>query len=163
VLHGGRWQRPRQRQEGGPQGRGVPRGPRLLHDLRWASGERLSSAPQARVPGGLLGEGGGASLPRLVRQAHHLRPRRPPRPRAESWKVPARCRSRHQQRQAYQGPHGWRQQPQHHLRRDPRALADRSVRDPDRCGALHRIIPGKRVQPLGQLDLPVCFRTPSNF
>jgi hypothetical protein len=25
------------------------------------------------------------------------------------------------------------------------------------------IIPGKRVQPLGQLDLPVCFGTPSNF
>jgi hypothetical protein len=34
-----------------------------------------------------------------------------------------------------------------------------------RVGAtpFHRIIPGKRVQPLGQLDLPVCFRTPSNF
>jgi hypothetical protein len=27
----------------------------------------------------------------------------------------------------------------------------------------HRIIPGKRVQPLGQLDLPICFGTPSNF
>jgi hypothetical protein len=27
----------------------------------------------------------------------------------------------------------------------------------------HGIIPGKRVLPLGQLDLPVCFRTPSNF
>jgi hypothetical protein len=27
----------------------------------------------------------------------------------------------------------------------------------------HRIVPGKRVLPLGQLDLPVCFRTPSNF
>jgi hypothetical protein len=27
----------------------------------------------------------------------------------------------------------------------------------------HRIIPGKRVLSLGQLDLPVCFRTPSNF
>jgi hypothetical protein len=27
----------------------------------------------------------------------------------------------------------------------------------------HGIIPGKRVQPLGQLDLLVCFRTPSNF
>jgi hypothetical protein len=27
----------------------------------------------------------------------------------------------------------------------------------------HGIILGKRVQPLGQLDLPVCFRTPSNF
>jgi hypothetical protein len=27
----------------------------------------------------------------------------------------------------------------------------------------HGIIPGKRVQPLGQLDLPVCFETPSNF
>jgi hypothetical protein len=27
----------------------------------------------------------------------------------------------------------------------------------------HGIIPGKRVQPLGQLDLPICFRTPSNF
>jgi hypothetical protein len=27
----------------------------------------------------------------------------------------------------------------------------------------HGIIPGKRALPLGQLDLPVCFRTPSNF
>jgi hypothetical protein len=27
----------------------------------------------------------------------------------------------------------------------------------------HRIVPGKRVLPLGQLDLPVCFITPSNF
>jgi hypothetical protein len=27
----------------------------------------------------------------------------------------------------------------------------------------HGIIPEKRVQPLGQLDLPVCFGTPSNF
>ena len=34
-----------------------------------------------------------------------------------------------------------------------------------RAGAapFHRIIPGKRVQPLGQLDLSVCFGTPSNF
>jgi hypothetical protein len=34
-----------------------------------------------------------------------------------------------------------------------------------RAGAapFHRIIPGKRVQPLGQLDLPFCFGTPSNF
>jgi hypothetical protein len=34
-----------------------------------------------------------------------------------------------------------------------------------RAGAMpfHGIIPGKRVQPLGQLDLPVCFGTPSNF
>jgi hypothetical protein len=34
-----------------------------------------------------------------------------------------------------------------------------------RAGAapFHGIIFGKRVQPLGQLDLPVCFRTPSNF
>jgi hypothetical protein len=34
-----------------------------------------------------------------------------------------------------------------------------------RAGAapFHRIIPGKRVQPLGQLDLPVCFGTSSNF
>jgi hypothetical protein len=39
---------------------------------RWASGERLGSAPQARAPGGLLSKGGGSSLPRLVRQAHHL-------------------------------------------------------------------------------------------
>jgi hypothetical protein len=27
----------------------------------------------------------------------------------------------------------------------------------------HGIIPGKRVQPLGRLDLPICFGTPSNF
>jgi hypothetical protein len=34
-----------------------------------------------------------------------------------------------------------------------------------RAGAapFHGIIPGKRVQTLGQLDLPVCFGTPSNF
>jgi hypothetical protein len=34
-----------------------------------------------------------------------------------------------------------------------------------RAGAapFHGIIPGKRVQPLGQLDMSVCFRTPSNF
>jgi hypothetical protein len=34
-----------------------------------------------------------------------------------------------------------------------------------RAGAapFHGIIPGKRVEPLGQLDLPVCFETPSNF
>jgi hypothetical protein len=34
-----------------------------------------------------------------------------------------------------------------------------------RAGAapFHGIIPGKRVQPLGQLDLLVCFGTPSNF
>jgi hypothetical protein len=34
-----------------------------------------------------------------------------------------------------------------------------------RAGAasFHGIIPGKRVLPLGQLDLPVCFATPSNF
>jgi hypothetical protein len=34
-----------------------------------------------------------------------------------------------------------------------------------RAGAapFHGIVPGKRVQPLGQLDFPVCFGTPSNF
>jgi hypothetical protein len=34
-----------------------------------------------------------------------------------------------------------------------------------RAGAVpfHGIVPRKRVLPLGQLDLPVCFRTPSNF
>jgi hypothetical protein len=34
-----------------------------------------------------------------------------------------------------------------------------------RAGAapFHGIIPEKRVQPLGRLDLPVCFETPSNF
>jgi hypothetical protein len=34
-----------------------------------------------------------------------------------------------------------------------------------RAGAtpFHGIIPGKRVQPLGKLDLPICFGTPSNF
>ena len=27
----------------------------------------------------------------------------------------------------------------------------------------HDVVPGKRVQPLGQIDLPVCFVTPANF
>jgi hypothetical protein len=30
-------------------------------------------------------------------------------------------------------------------------------------GPFHGIVPGKRVLPLGQLDLPICFGTPSNF
>jgi hypothetical protein len=76
--------------KGGRQRRGDPGGPRLLHDLRWTGGERLGSTPQAGASGGLLGEGSGAGLPRLVRQAHHLRPRRPPRLRTEPKKVPAR-------------------------------------------------------------------------
>jgi hypothetical protein len=38
----------------------------VVYDLRWASGERLGSALQAGAPGGLLGKGGGTSLPRLV-------------------------------------------------------------------------------------------------
>jgi hypothetical protein len=34
-----------------------------------------------------------------------------------------------------------------------------------RAGAtpFHGIAPGKRIQPLRRIDLPVCFRTPSNF
>jgi hypothetical protein len=34
-----------------------------------------------------------------------------------------------------------------------------------RAGAapFHGIAPGKRIQPLGRIDLPVCFGTPSNF
>jgi hypothetical protein len=63
---------------------------KLLHDLRRTGGERLGSAPQAGALGGLLSEGSGAGLPRLVRQAYHLRPRRPPRLRAEPRKVAAR-------------------------------------------------------------------------
>jgi hypothetical protein len=64
-----------------------------VHDCFMIYSGRVAnaSAPQAGAPGGLLGEGGGASLPRLVRQAHHLRPRRPPRPRAEPEEVPTRC------------------------------------------------------------------------
>jgi hypothetical protein len=31
------------------------------------------------------------------------------------------------------------------------------------AASFHGIIPGKHVHPLGQLDLPACFRTPSNF
>jgi hypothetical protein len=34
---------------------------------------------------------------------------------------------------------------------------------PAGAAPFHGIKPGKRVQPLGQLDFPVCFRTPSNF
>jgi hypothetical protein len=66
-----------------------------------------------------------------------------PRLRAEPRKVLARCRSCHRQRQAHQGPHGRRQQPQHHLRQNPRALGDRPIHDPGRCGAHSRDRPWK--------------------
>jgi hypothetical protein len=38
-------------------------------------------------------------------------------------------------------------------------------RSENRAGAapFHEIAPGKRILPLGQIDLPVCFGTPSNF
>jgi hypothetical protein len=34
-----------------------------------------------------------------------------------------------------------------------------------RAGAapFHGIVPGKRILPLGRIDLPICFGTPSNF
>jgi hypothetical protein len=64
-----------------------------VHDCFMIYGGQVAnaSAPQARASGGLLDKGGGASLPRLVRQAHHLRPGRPPRSRAEPGEVSARC------------------------------------------------------------------------
>jgi hypothetical protein len=46
-----------------------------VHDCFMIYGGQVansSAASQARASGGLLGKGGGASLPRLVRQAHHL-------------------------------------------------------------------------------------------
>jgi hypothetical protein len=61
-------------------------------------GECFGSTPQAGAPGGLLGEGGNAGLPGLVRQAHYLRPRRPPRLRIEPMKVPTCRRPCHRQR-----------------------------------------------------------------
>ena len=27
----------------------------------------------------------------------------------------------------------------------------------------HGIVPGKRMRPLGRIDLPICFGTPSNY
>jgi hypothetical protein len=82
----------------GQQERGVPGGPQLLHDLRWASSECLGSTPQAGTPGGLLGKGSNAILPRLVRQTYYLRLRRPPRLHTEPRKIPACHRPCHRQR-----------------------------------------------------------------
>jgi hypothetical protein len=42
-------------------------------------------------------------------------------------------------------------------------LQDRLFTPPLGVLTFHGIVPGKRVLPLGQLDLPVCFETPSNF
>jgi hypothetical protein len=111
----------------------------------------------------MLGKGGGASLPGLVRQAHHLRPRRPPRPRAEPGEISAHCRPRHRQRQAHQGPHGGGSS-LNIIYAETLGLLQIDLSSV-RAGAapFHGIIPEKRVQPLEQLDLPVCFGTPSNF
>jgi hypothetical protein len=159
----GGWQGPRRRKGGRSQGRRVPRGPRLLHDLRRASGERLGLAPQARASGGLLGKGGGASLPRLVRQAHHLRPGRPSRLRVEPGRYPlvvdpiiGNVRLTKVLMDGGSGLNIVYAETLGLLRIDLSSV---------RTGAapFHGIVPGKRVQPLGQLDLPVCFGTPSNF
>jgi hypothetical protein len=157
------WQGPRRHKGGRSQGRRVPRGPRLLHDLRQAGGERLSSAPQARASGGLLGKGGGTSLPRLVRQAHHLRPGRPSRLRVEPGEIPLvvdpiidNIRLTKVLMDGGSGLNIIYAKTIGLLRIDLSSV---------RTGAapIHGIVPGKRVQPLGQLDLPVCFGTPSNF
>jgi hypothetical protein len=147
----------------GRQGRGVLRGPRLLHDLRRIGGERLGSAPQAGAPGGLLGKGSGASLPGLVRQAHHLRPRRPPRLCAEPRKVPlvvdlviGNARLTKVLMDGGSSLNIIYAKTLGLLGIDLSTI---------RAGAapFHGIVPGKRVLPLGQLDLPIFFGTPSNF
>jgi hypothetical protein len=75
-----------------------------VHDCFMIYGGRVANAlarhrkQERREVCSVNSEGGGASLPRLVRQAHHLRPVRPPRLRGEPRKVPARCRSCHRQR-----------------------------------------------------------------
>jgi hypothetical protein len=111
----------------------------------------------------LLDQGGGADLPRLVRQAHHLRPGRPPRLHAESRKDPLVV------------------DPVIDNTRLTKVLMDGGSSlniiyaetlgllgidlSTIRAGAapFHGIVPGKRVLPLGQLDFPICFGTPSNF
>jgi hypothetical protein len=30
-------------------------------------------------------------------------------------------------------------------------------------GGFHGVVPGKRAEPIGRIDLPICFGTPSNF
>jgi hypothetical protein len=155
--------RPRQRQEGGPQGRGVPRGPRLLHDLRWASGERLGSALQARArevcsvkvvaPVYL----DWSDKPITFNQGDH--PDRVPSPRKYPLVVNPVVGNVRLTKVLMDGG------------------SNLNIIYAETLGLLqidlsaiwagvapfHGIIPGKRVQPLGQLDLPVCFGTPSNF
>jgi hypothetical protein len=99
----------------------------------------------------------------LVRQAHHLRPGRPTRPRAEPREVPVVV------------------DPVTGNVRLTKILMDGgnnlNIIYAETLGLLlidlssiragttpfHGIIPEKCVQPLVQLDLPVCFGTPSNF
>jgi hypothetical protein len=149
--------------EGGRQGRGVPGGPQLLHDLRRTGGERLGSAPQAGAPGGLLGEGSGADLPRLVRQAITFdqgdHPDCVPSPGRYPLVVDLVIGNARLTKVLVDGGSSL-----NIIYAETLGLLGVDL-STIRAGAapFHGIVPGKRVQPLGQLDLPVCFRTPSNF
>jgi hypothetical protein len=137
-----------------------------VHDCFMIYGGQVANASarhRKKEPGGLLGEGGGASLPRLVRQAITF------------------DQGDHPDRVSSPGKYPLIVDPVIDNVRLTKVLMDGGSSlniiyvetlellqidlSTIRAGAtpFHGIIPGKRVQPLGQLDLPVCFGTPSNF
>jgi hypothetical protein len=72
-------------------------------------------------------------------------------------------REDHPNRQVLQGADGRRQQPQHPLRAHLQLMGIRLDQLRPSMTPFHGVAPGKRVQPLGQIDLPVWFGTPANF
>jgi hypothetical protein len=147
----------------GRQGRGVPGGPRLLHDLRRTGGERLGSTPQAGAPGGLLGEGSGtvyldwSNKPITFDQGDH--PDCVPSPGKYPLVVDPVISNARLTKVLMDGGSSL-----NIIYVETLGLLGIDL-STIRAGAapFHGIVPGKRVLPLGQLDLPVCFGTPSNF
>jgi hypothetical protein len=148
---------------GGWQGRGVPGGPQLLHDLRWASGEGLGSAPQqerrevcsVKVAAPVYQDW--SDKPITFDQGDH--PDCVPSQRRYPLVVdPIIGNARLTKVLMYGGSS------LNIIYVETLGLLGVDL-STIRAGAapFHGIVPSKRVLPLRQLDLPFCYGTPSDF
>jgi hypothetical protein len=133
--------------------------------LIFGGGDRghVQQPAQAGAARGPRRREGSSLLPRLVGGRHHLQPRRSPEPHTQSGPVPAGGRPSHRERPVLQGADGRRQQPNILYAHTLRLLGIGLDQLRPSTTPFHGVTPGKRVQPLRQIDLPVWFGTLDNF
>jgi hypothetical protein len=131
--------------------------------FRGADRRHVQPPTQAGAARGSRRGEGASLLLRLVGGRHHVQPRGSPEPHPQPGSVPTGGRLGHRERAVLEGADGRRQQPQHPLRAHPAPVGDGLDQLRPSTTPFHGVAPGKHVQPLGQIDLPVLFGAPDNF